>query len=300
MPLILIDKPSGMTSHDVVALIRKKAGIRQVGHTGTLDPMATGVMCVLVGRAVKASRYASAESKTYTASMRLGYSTDTGDVTGNVTEQTDHIPPFGDILSVIPAFTGNITQTPPAYSAIKRGGVKLCDAARRGEIIHVEPRHVKILSLSAEKTESPDVVILHVTCSKGTYIRTLCEDIAKAAGSLGTMSALRRTAQGKFDVSLCHPLDKVLEAGEQELNELLIPTETLFEDIRAVVLPGFYNRLCRNGCEIYLEKLGIDRDEYKENELVRLCGPDGKFFAVGRVGLYPDGMAVKTEALLEE
>lgn len=300
MPLILIDKPPGMTSHDVVAMIRKKTGTRQVGHTGTLDPMATGVMCVLTRRAVKAARYVSAENKTYTATLRLGYSTDTGDVTGNVTGRSGYVPEFDAILSVLPLFTGEIMQTPPAYSAIKRGGVKLCDAARRGETIAVEPRPVKILSLSALKAERPDEIILNVTCSKGTYIRTLCEDIAKAAGSLGTMSSLRRTAQGRFDISRCHPLDEVLGAGEQDLDGLFIPVETLFEDLRAIVLPDFYDRLCRNGCEIYLKKLGINRDEYKENELVRLCGPDGKFFAVGRAGLYPDGMAVKTEALLEE
>ena len=274
MPLILIDKPSGMTSHDVVALIRKKAGIRQVGHTGTLDPMATGVMCVLVGRAVKASRYASAESKTYTASMRLGYSTDTGDVTGNVTEQTDHIPPFGDILSVIPAFTGNITQTPPAYSAIKRGGVKLCDAARRGEIIHVEPRHVKILSLSAEKTESPDVVLLHVTCSKGTYIRTLCHDIGELLGCGASMSSLRRTAAGAFLVSDAVILEKAVQlASKGEAEQILIPTDRLFSRYQELTIDEFREKKLRNGNSVSCSE---------ENGVFRVYSEKREFLALGR------------------
>ena len=212
MPLILIDKPPGMTSHDVVAIIRKKTGTRQVGHTGTLDPMATGVMCVLTRRAVKAARYVSAENKSYTATLRLGYSTDTGDVTGNVTGRSGYVPEFDAILSVLPLFTGEIMQTPPAYSAIKRGGVKLCDAARRGETIAVEPRPVKILSLNALKAERPDEIILNVTCSKGTYIRALARDIGERLQSGAHLIALRRIRVGDTRIENCTTVEQFSES----------------------------------------------------------------------------------------
>lgn len=298
MPILLVDKPEGMTSHDVVNRIRKKCQTRQVGHTGTLDPIATGVLCVLYGRGVKASEYALYSSKKYRARLRFGIKTDTGDITGQITERNDAVPTFENVEAVLQSFRGKNYQTPPAFSALKKNGVKLCDAARRGETIEIDPREIEIFSLSASETDRQNEIILDVECSKGTYIRTLCEDIAEKCGTVGTMSALRRTAQCGFDISECHTLDEIESMSAEELKKASLPTERLFSDCRKLILPDFFCRLCRNGCEIYLKKLG--GFAAGENELLRLYSADGIFLGVGRTGIYADGPAVKMEKMLEE
>ncbi len=288
--ILLIDKPAGMTSHDVVWKVRKLFGTKKVGHTGTLDPMATGVLVVLLGRAAKACEYVSHDEKVYEATLRLGLTTDTEDVTGTVLSATETLPSAADVEAVLPSFRGNILQIPPMYSALKVGGRKLCDLARAGEVIERQPRPVTVKELAAAPTASPSDYTLTVRCSGGTYIRTLCADIGGALGCGGVMATLRRTEAGGFPISDCVTLD-VLEAMPLEARvSLLRPVEGLFGDLPAIHLPDFYRTLCRNGCEIYQKKINT---QYPLGQRVRLCDATGSFFALGEVGDYEAGTAVK-------
>ncbi len=288
--ILLIDKPAGMTSHDVVFRIRRLFGTKKVGHTGTLDPMATGVLVVLLGRAAKASEYVSHDEKVYEATLRLGLTTDTEDVTGTVLTTSDTIPDATAVEAILPRFRGEIFQIPPMYSALKVGGRKLCDLARAGITVEREARPVTISELSATPTESPTDYRLRVRCSGGTYIRTLCADIGASLGCGGVMATLRRVEAGGFSIGDCVPLDAPESMTEEEKRSLLRPTETLFSELAGVQLPDFYYSLCRNGCEIYLSKL---RTELPMGSRVCLHDPTGEFFALGEVRDYESGPAIK-------
>lgn len=290
--ILLIDKPAGKTSHDVVWKVRKLFGTKKVGHTGTLDPMATGVLVVLLGRSAKACEYVSHDEKVYEATLRLGLTTDTEDVTGTVLTQVlgDSLPTAADLEAVLPRFRGEILQVPPMYSALKVNGRKLCDIARAGEIIERDARPVTVKELTARPTDSPSDYTLTVRCSGGTYIRTLCADIGGALGCGGVMATLRRTEAGGFPIADCVTLE-TLECMDMDARlALLRPVEELFADLDAVHLPDFYRTLCRNGCEIYQKKIGTN---FPVGQRVRLCDGQGKFFALGEVGEYEDGTAVK-------
>ena len=288
--ILLVDKPAGMTSHDVVWKVRKLFGTKKVGHTGTLDPMATGVLVILLGRAAKACEYVSHDEKVYEAVLRLGLTTDTEDVTGTVLTEAGTLPSATEVDAVLPRFRGEIMQVPPMYSALKVNGRKLCDLARAGEVVEREARPVTVKELVCEGTESPADYRLTVRCSGGTYIRTLCADIGGALGCGGVMAALRRTEAVGFSIGECVTLE-ALEAMEPEARlGLLRPVEGLFSDLAAVHLPDFYRTLCRNGCEIYQKKIGTG---FPVGTRVRLCDGRGMFFALGEVGEFDEGTAVK-------
>ena len=288
--ILLIDKPAGMTSHDVVWRVRKLYGTKKVGHTGTLDPMATGVLVVLLGRAAKACEYVSHDEKVYEATLRLGLTTDTEDVTGTVLTVSDKLPSPAEVEAALPAFRGEIRQVPPMYSALKVNGRKLCDVARAGETVEREARPVTVKSLQCEPTSSETDYRMTVRVSGGTYIRTLCADIGGTLGCGGVMATLRRTEAGGFPISDCVTLE-ALEAMEIEQRlARLRPVEELFSELEALCLPDFYRTLCRNGCEIYLKKLGFS---FPVGQRLRLCDGQGRFFALGEVGDYEDGTAVK-------
>ncbi len=290
--ILLIDKPAGKTSHDVVWKVRKLFNTKKVGHTGTLDPMATGVLVVLLGRAAKACEYVSHDEKVYEATLRLGLTTDTEDVTGTVLTQApnDFLPTAADVEMVLPHFRGEILQTPPMYSALKVDGRKLCDLARAGEIVERKARPVTIKELSLAPTESSTDHALTVRCSGGTYIRTLCADIGAALGCGGVMASLRRIEAGGFPIRDCVTLDELEGMGMEARLALLRPVEGLFADLESVHLPDFYRTLCRNGCEIYQKKIGTS---FPVGTRVRLCDTQGVFFALGEVGEYGDGTAIK-------
>ncbi len=288
--ILIISKHAGVTSHDIVNKIRRLYGTRRVGHTGTLDPMATGVLVVLIGRAAKASEYLVSDSKRYSAKLRLGMTTDTEDTTGALLSSAEMLPSFAELEAILPRFRGKIQQIPPMYSALKVNGKKLVDLARRGEVIERQPREIEIFSLSAAPTASPSDFTLEVHCSGGTYIRTLCADIGAALGCGGVMAELMRTETGGFSIKEAHTVAELEAMTESERLSLLIPTEALFSTLSKFALPAFFERLCRSGCEIYLSKL---RQSLPVGSRVRLCREDGSFFALGEVGEYPDGVAVK-------
>ena len=292
--ILLIDKPAGITSHDVVYRVRRLFSTRKVGHTGTLDPMATGVLVVLIGRAAKASEYVSHDVKSYEALLRLGMISDTED-TGGIIDPTRVIPPeklptTREVVAVAGGFTGRIAQIPPMYSALKVGGQKLCDIARKGGVVQREAREIHISRLEVEPHKLPSDYRLSVTCSGGTYIRTLCADIGAALGCGGVMASLRRTAAGGFSLSQCHTLEALNDMSYQERVACLLPVEALFDNLPQVVLESFYHTLCRNGCELYQSRIKTDFDL---GQRVCLCDPEGKFFALGEVQAFDEGTAIK-------
>ena len=287
--VLIVNKHAGCTSHDIVNKIRRLYGTKRVGHTGTLDPMATGVLVVLIGRAAKAEEYLQPGKKGYRATLRLGITTDTEDTTGAVLTSCDEIPTAEKVIKTCGSFCGKIEQIPPMYSALKVGGKKLVDIARSGGEIERKPRPVEIYSLSCEPTDVPTDYILDVSCSGGTYIRTLCADIGKALGCGGAMASLHRTATCGFSIEQSYTIDQLTEMTEEERLSLLIPTESLFEEHPIARLPEFFEKLCRGGCEIYQKKIGTS---FALGERVRLYGKYG-FFALGEVREYENGTAIK-------
>ena len=286
--IIPIDKPCGMTSHDVVFKMRKLYATKKTGHTGTLDPMATGVLVVLIGRAAKAAEYLTYDSKTYKTTLCLGMTTDTEDTSGTVLSTSDAIPDKNEVFRVISSFEGDIMQTPPMYSALKVGGEKLVDLARRGIEIERQSRPVHIDKITAEYI-SDNEYSLTVTCSKGTYIRTLCADIGKKLGCGGVMSSLRRTVCGEFSVDRAYTLEQLEEMPYEERLAVLCPTEDVFASYPICRLDGFMLKLCRDGAEIYQSKI---KTSFPDGSYVRLYDNDG-FFALGKVSEFENGSAIK-------
>lgn len=288
--VLIVNKPQGITSHDVVGKIRKLYGTRKVGHTGTLDPLATGVLVVLLGRAAKAAEYLVADRKTYKARLMLGLTTDTEDITGKVLTQSNNIPSLDAVMSVCGEFMGKIKQIPPMYSALKVDGKKLYDLAREGIEIERKAREIEIFQLVCASTENENEYDLLVECSSGTYIRTLCADIGAHLDCGAVMSALHRVRAGGFDIENSHTLEELEELEISERYNLLVPTESLFYDLPSVKLPAFYEKLCRSGCEIYQNKI---RSNLDVGVRVRLYTAEGEFFALGEVREYENGTAIK-------
>ena len=253
--VLIVNKHAGVTSHHIVGVVRRLYNTRRVGHAGTLDPMATGVLVVLIGRAAKASEYLSHDAKHYRATLRLGLTTDTEDTTGTVLTTSENIPTNEELQAVLPRFRGKIMQIPPMYSALKVDGQKLVDLARRGEVIEREAREIEIFSLEATPTEDKCEYILDVHCSGGTYIRTLCADIGAALGCGGAMATLERGEACGFDLTQAHTVDDIEAMTEEERLKLLIPTEKLFSNLPQICLSPFFEKLSRSGCEIYLKKI---------------------------------------------
>lgn len=295
--ILIIDKPIGITSHDVVWKVRKLFGTKKVGHTGTLDPLASGVLVVLIGRAAKAAEYLVCDDKKYSATLRLGLTTDTEDITGEVlTEFGGALPSFDEVKKVCQNFVGNIKQIPPMYSALKVDGKKLYQLAREGKVIEREARDITVFSLQCSPTESENDLILDVHCSSGTYIRTLCADIGAALGCGGVMATLRRTSAGGFDISGATTLESLEQMSIEERAALLLPAQDLFATLDEIRLPAFYEKLCRNGCEIYQKKI---KTSVEVGKRVRICTADGRFFALGEVRDFEDGSAIKAIKFFE-
>ncbi len=269
--IVIVDKPQGWTSQDVTARLRRVFATRRIGHGGTLDPMATGVLPVFVGRATRGVEFFEHAEKTYEATLRLGLTTDTEDITGAVLSQQPVCVTAGQVEQALGAFRGEILQIPPMYSALKVNGQKLCDLARKGREVERQPRPVTIYELEMRGMEGADV-FLRVRCSKGTYIRTLCKDIGAALGCGGCMAALRRTSAGAYTIAQAVPLADLLEAPEPE--RYLQGVDSLFLEYPAVTLTANQERRCRNGNAF---SLALEPGTY------RAYGPDGEFLMLARV-----------------
>ena len=242
--IVIVDKPQGWTSQDVTARLRRVFGTKRIGHGGTLDPMATGVLPVFVGRATRGVEFFEHAEKTYEAVLRLGVTTDTEDISGNVLEKREVHITEQEFLGILPRFRGEILQIPPMYSALKINGQKLCDLARKGKEVERQPRPITIHELELLEFTG-ETAVLRVRCSKGTYIRTLCKDIGAALGCGGCMQALRRTSAGAYTIGEAVPLDALLEAENPA--RYLRPVDSMFAGFPAVTLSPRQELRCRNG-----------------------------------------------------
>lgn len=242
--IVIIDKPQDWTSQDVTARLRRVFQTRRIGHGGTLDPMATGVLPVFVGRATRGVEFFEHAEKTYETVLQLGLTTDTEDTTGTVLEEKAVSVTKEQVEKVLESFRGEILQIPPMYSALKVNGQKLCDLARKGKEVERKPRPITIHELTLLDM-GETTLRLRVKCSKGTYIRTLCKDIGNALGCGGCMAELRRTTAGEYTIEEAVPLMDLLE--EEEPEKYLRGVDTMFRNYPEVTLTANQEKRCRNG-----------------------------------------------------
>ena len=269
--IVIIDKPQGWTSQDVTARLRRVFNTRRIGHGGTLDPMATGVLPVFVGRATRGVEFFEHAEKTYETVLRLGLTTDTEDTTGTVlTESEVHID-RDKLEAVLEQFRGDIMQVPPMYSALKVGGQKLVDLARKGKEVERKPRPITIHELTLLEV-GENTLCLRVRCSKGTYIRTLCKDIGEALGCGGCMAQLRRVTAGEYTIEEAVPLLQLLEEPEPE--RYLRGVDTMFRQYNAVTLTANQEKRCRCGNSFSVK---ISDGTY------RAYSPSGEFLMLAKV-----------------
>ena len=242
--IVIVDKPQDWTSQDVVSKLRGVFQTRRIGHGGTLDPMATGVLPVFVGRATRGVEFFEHAEKTYEAVLRLGLHTDTEDITGTVLEEKEVNITETQFLSILENFRGEIQQIPPMYSAIKINGQKLCDLARKGREVERQPRTITIHRLEClDFTGTTAKLLVH--CSKGTYIRTLCKDIGQALGCGGCMESLRRVTAGEYTIENSVPLQTLIESTDP--GAYLLSVDSMFRQYPAITLTEKQEKCCRNG-----------------------------------------------------
>lgn len=286
--LVLINKPKGITSFSAVARIKRLAGEKRVGHTGTLDPMATGVLPVLLGRATTLSSLMLDDDKKYIARVKLGVLTDTDDITGNIIAENKVEVSQGDIDDILQKFVGKISQTPPMYSALKKDGVRLYDLARQGKTVEIKPREIEIFELSVLSPLDSDncfTMLCHV--SKGTYIRSLARDIGNALGCGATLSELNRIMTSGFDIEKCVSLDDI---NEENISNYLLNEEVAVSHLRALsVTKNQAVRFC-NGGQLAFERLNVEN--FKENELFRIKYKN-QFLGIGVADCQKQQIAIK-------
>lgn len=295
--ILNVYKPKGLTSHAVVSRVRRFYGVKRVGHAGTLDPMACGVLPVLVGSAASVQELVMDHDKVYKAGVLFGVTTDTGDVTGTTLETKEPLFDDASLKETLACFTGEIDQVPPMYSALKVDGQKLYELARRGETVERKARKVTVYGIRLITPFDGKRCDIEVSCSKGTYIRTLAEDIGNALGCGACLDSLERTVCGVYraaDAVTVETLEKHYQNGDTAaLAGYLQSAEALFEDYPIVRLAPFYEKLARNGAEIYLKRARIPERLFEHGRLCRLYKENGSFYAVAELGDYPDGAAVK-------
>lgn len=267
--LIIINKPKSYTSHDIVNVVRKKLNIKKVGHTGTLDPNATGVLPILIGIGTKISKYLVEHEKTYIATLVLGKKTDTGDSEGNIIEEDNNFVNSNKekIENVLKSFIGKQNQTPPIYSAIKVGGKKLYEYAREGKSVDIKPREIEISEIALENYNDKDEIVFKVTCSKGTYIRTLCEDIAKRLDTVGYMKELQRTKVNEFDIKDAITLE---DLDNVNIEDKIISIEKLFINNKKIDLNNRKLELFLNGVQLTHDLNGGVYRIYNNNNFIGL------------------------------
>ncbi len=281
--VICIYKEKGYTSFDIVAMMRRFCGTKKIGHGGTLDPMAEGVLPIFVGNATKAVDYCPDNTKEYRAEMRFGVTTDTQDFTGKVLSTNDTVVSANMQYYLKNKFTGDLMQTPPMYSAVQVDGQRLYELARKGIEIDREPRAIKIFNLEFEKFADNSATML-VSCSKGTYIRTLIHDMGETVGAGAIMTGLVRTRSGNFTLRDCYRMSEVREAwesgGEAAVEKLLMPLDIVFNALPAARLNEKQTNMLKNGVVLDINRVNLDRDEGP----YRIVASDGEVIAIGNRG----------------
>ncbi|NLT08630.1 MAG: tRNA pseudouridine(55) synthase TruB [Ruminococcus sp.] len=275
--ILCVNKPQDFTSFDVVAKLRGILGMKRLGHGGTLDPMATGVLPVFVGNATKACDIMPDNTKSYLAGFRLGCTSDTQDVWGEVKAASDRSVSRDELEAVLPYFTGNIMQLPPMYSAVQVGGKRLYDLARQGIEVEREARQIEVSTLRLPEYD-PDSREgkLEIVCGKGTYIRTIINDIGEKLGCGGIMTSLVRTSSCGFTLADCFTFDEIQQAKDEDrLETLLLPTDKVFASLPKLVLGEAQARMYRNGVKLDIARVrGIRPD----SDTYRVYAQDGTFF----------------------
>ncbi|EOU1108971.1 tRNA pseudouridine(55) synthase TruB [Clostridium perfringens] len=290
--VINIYKNTGMTSFDVVAMVRRVAKMKKVGHTGTLDPAASGVLPVCLGKATKIIDYIMENKKVYRVNLKLGMFTDTYDLEGEVLREKDasHITK-DEILNCINSFVGTIDQVPPMYSALKQNGVRLYELARQGIEVHREARKVTIYSIENIKIESNDNIQMDVCCSKGTYIRSLCYDIGEKLNVGATMTALERIQNGPFTKEEAINIE---DLTEELLEKHIISIEKALDSFKKIIVNEKFGKLLRNGVKVFDNRMYSEEVEF--NKLYRVYEDNGVFLGLGK----RDEKGFKLEKLLIE
>ena len=285
--ILLIDKQPDWTSNDVVAKLKGILHQRRIGHSGTLDPMATGLLVVFVGRATRAVEFAEGHDKRYIAGLRLGITTDTQDITGTVLEEKKVTVTREELEQALAGFRGEIQQIPPMYSAIKHDGRRLYDIARKGGEVERKPRAITIHEIQVIGQQDGDW-LLDVRCSKGTYVRTLCHDLGQALGCGGCMSSLRRVEAGRFSVDQAVPLFQVQQMADVgRVEELLLPVDSLFQEYPRCTASASQEKKIRCGNQV---KTGLAGGDY------RVYTESGEFLMLGRV---EDGIMKTVKSFFE-
>ncbi len=285
--VILIDKPMDFTSFDVIAVMRRISGQRKLGHTGTLDPNATGVLPVLLGCATKAQDLIVNHDKTYIADFRLGLTTDTLDIWGKVLTENASAVTRDEILNVIPKFTGEISQIPPMFSAVQKNGQRLYDLARQGIEVERESRQVTVYKLELlEFDESTQCGKLEIACSKGTYVRTIIDDIGRELNVGAVMTGLRRTVACGYDISECITLEKAKQLAEENaLGSQVRSVESLFESYGYCAVSEAQARRFSNGGALDIDRTYLKTIEVNNGDIFRVKDRENKFLGLGIVDL---------------
>lgn len=276
--IINVFKPKNMTSHDVVNVLRKKTGIKRIGHTGTLDPMATGVLPICIGKATRVSEYLLNLEKEYVGELTLGSRTDTLDMEGKVIESSNKEVTRYDIINCMNKYVGTIEQTPPMYSALKHNGKKLYELAREGKTVERPKRKINIYKLDILSIKDNRKIIFKVNCSKGTYIRTLCDDIGSDLGTFGYMSYLMRTGSGSFEVQDSYSLDFIKRIKLEEIANIITPMDKALCHIESFTIQDrLYSKLV-NGVKIKLD----ENINFEEDKLYRVYCKNS-FIGIGKI-----------------
>ena len=277
--ILNVYKEKGFTSHDVVAKLRGICGQRKIGHTGTLDPEAVGVLPVCLGNATGLSEMLTDHDKEYEAVLRLGVVTDTQDMTGTVLEEHPVTFSKEEACAVISSFVGEYDQLPPMYSALKVNGKRLYELAREGKEIARKARRVSLYAIDILSAEMPDITF-RVVCSKGTYIRTLCHDIGQKAGCGGVMLSLKRTRVGRFTKEDAHTLSKLEELKKAgRLTDVILPVDAMFEELAGVHVPEPFIKAVKNGNR-FLSSQIMERRLFGDREEVRVYDAEGRFYGI--------------------
>lgn len=281
--IIVIDKPKGYTSFDVIAVLRKKLHQKKIGHMGTLDPMATGVLPILLGETAKFQIFATNNDKAYIAEMQLGVTTDTLDVTGKILSKIESHVTKKELEKILSNFKGEINQVPPMFSAIKKNGKKLCDLARRGVNVEREARIITIKSLEIMNfNEENQTIKINVLCSKGTYIRSLCADIGDELHCGSTMTYLRRTLSNGFSEKMSLSLEKIISSSMEEIEKnYILPTEHLFKNEKSVDITAAQAFRFKNGGNLMISRLDI-KTPYCNDQIFKVY-VNNQFIGIGKV-----------------
>lgn len=284
--IIAIDKPEGYTSFDIVAIVRKYIKQKKVGHTGTLDPMATGVLPILIGQATKVIPYMTDETKEYIAKFKLGLTSDTLDITGKLSDQKESSASFQDVLGVLERFKGEIEQVPPMYSAVSKDGVKLYKIARQGIEIQREARKVTIHNIKLRSfDEEKQCGEFFVSCSKGTYVRTLCDDMGDSLGCGAVMSGLRRIKACSFSIDQCISLEDFKDLVKRDLlDEKILPIDSLLTSYPKVCVTSKQASRFLNGGKLSVDRLS-DVENLQDQTLLRVYSDTYDFISIGRLDM---------------